>query len=322
MRDIIIQGAREHNLKNIDVRIPKNRLTVITGLSGSGKSTLAFDILYAEGQRRYVESLSTYARQFLGQMAKPDVDRIDGLSPAIAIEQRTAGHNPRSTVGTITEIYDYLRLLFASVGTPHCHQCGNPIEPMTVDQICDRIMTLPEGTRILLLAPLIRDQKGRHEAVFTRMKKDGFARMRVNGVVCTTQEPPVLEKHKKHTLEVVVDRLIIKPGIEKRMTDSLELLLSLSKGPVIVLDLDRDQDLMFSDATSCLTCHISYPPFTPASFSFNSPQGACPDCDGLGTITEFDPDLIVPDPGLSLRQGAVVPWQNRDSVQFMEFLDA
>ena len=322
MRDIIIQGAREHNLKNIDVRIPKNRLTVITGLSGSGKSTLAFDILYAEGQRRYVESLSTYARQFLGQMAKPDVDRIDGLSPAIAIEQRTAGHNPRSTVGTITEIYDYLRLLFARVGTPHCHQCGNPIEPMTVDQICDRIMTLPEGTRILLLAPLIRDQKGRHEAVFTRMKKDGFARMRVNGVVCTTQEPPVLEKHKKHTLEVVVDRLIIKPGIEKRMTDSLELALSLSKGPVIVLDLDRDQDLLFSDDASCLTCHISYPPFTPASFSFNSPQGACPDCDGLGTITEFDPDLIVPDPGLSLRQGAVVPWQNRDSVQFMEFLDA
>jgi excinuclease ABC subunit A len=322
MHDIIVQGAREHNLKNIDVRIPKNRLTVITGLSGSGKSTLAFDILYAEGQRRYVESLSTYARQFLGQMAKPDVDRIDGLSPAIAIEQRTAGHNPRSTVGTITEIYDYLRLLFARVGTPHCHQCGNPIDPMTVDQICDRIMALPEGTRILLLAPLIRNQKGRHDAVFARMKKDGFARMLVNGVVCTTQEHPVLEKHKKHTLEVVVDRLIIKPGIEKRMTDSLELALGISKGPVIVLDLDRNQDLLFSDAASCLTCHISYPPFTPASFSFNSPQGACPSCDGLGTITEFDPDLIVPDPGLSLRQGAVVPWQNRDSVQFMEFLDA
>jgi excinuclease ABC subunit A len=322
MREIIIQGAREHNLKNIDVRIPKNRLTVITGLSGSGKSTLAFDILYAEGQRRYVESLSTYARQFLGQMAKPDVDRIDGLSPAIAIEQRTAGHNPRSTVGTITEIYDYLRLLFARVGTPHCHQCGNSIEPMTVDQICDRIMTLPEGTRILLLAPLVRDQKGRHETVFTRIKKDGFARMRVNGVVCRTQEPPVLAKNKKHTLEVVVDRLIIKPGIEKRVTDSLELALGLSKGPVAVMDLDRDQDLLFSDTASCLTCHISYPPFTPASFSFNSPQGACPHCDGLGTITEFDPDLIVPDPGLSLRQGAVVPWQNRDSVQFMEFLDA
>jgi excinuclease ABC subunit A len=322
MTDIIIQGAREHNLKNIDVRIPKHQLTVITGLSGSGKSTLAFDILYAEGQRRYVESLSTYARQFLGQMAKPDVDRIDGLSPAIAIEQKTAGHNPRSTVGTITEIYDYLRLLFARVGRPHCHQCGRPITSMTVDQICDRILALTPNTRMMLLAPLIQNQRGRHEAVFTRMKKDGFARMRVDGVICRTQEHPVLEKHKNHTLEVVVDRLIIKPGIEKRLSDSLELALSLSNGPVIVLDLDNNQDLLFSDTASCLTCQISYPPFTPASFSFNSPQGACPHCDGLGTITEFDPDLIVPDPGLSLRQGAVLPWQNRDSVQFMEFLDA
>jgi excinuclease ABC subunit A len=322
MADIIIQGARQHNLKNIDVRIPKNKLTVITGLSGSGKSTLAFDILYAEGQRRYVESLSTYARQFLGQMAKPDVDRIDGLSPAIAIEQKTAGHNPRSTVGTITEIYDHLRLLFARVGTIHCHQCGHPITPMTVDQIRDRILTLPPDTRILLLAPLVQSQKGRHEAVFARMKKEGFARMRVDGVICRTREHPVLEKQKKHTLEVVVDRLVIKPGIEKRLSDSLELALGLSNGPVIVLDPDRNEDLLFSDSASCLTCHISYPPFTPASFSFNSPQGACPLCDGLGTITEFDPDLIVPDPGLSLRQGAVLPWQDRDSVQFMEFLDA
>ncbi len=322
MNDILIQGAREHNLKNIDVRIPKNQLTVITGLSGSGKSTLAFDILYAEGQRRYVESLSTYARQFLGQMTKPDVDSIDGLSPAIAIEQKTAGHNPRSTVGTITEIYDYLRLLFARVGTPHCHECGHPIEPMTVDQICDRILTLPADTRILLLAPLIRNQKGRHDAVFARMKKDGFARMRVDGKICQTQAHPILEKQKKHTLDVVVDRLIIKPGIEKRLSDSLELALSLSKGSVIVLDPDKNQDLLFSETASCLHCHISYPPFTPASFSFNSPQGACPVCDGLGTITEFDPDLIVPDPGLSLRQGAILPWQNRDSVQFMEFMDA
>lgn len=322
MRDIIIQGAREHNLKNIDVRIPKNRFTVITGLSGSGKSTLAFDILYAEGQRRYVESLSTYARQFLGQMAKPDVDSIDGLSPAIAIEQRTAGHNPRSTVGTITEIYDYLRLLFARVGTPHCHQCGNPIESMTVDQISDRILALPEGTRMMLLAPLIRNQKGRHDNVFAKMKTQGFARMRVNGKICRTLEHPVLEKHKNHTLEVVVDRLVVKPGIEKRLNDSLELALGLSRGPVIVMDLDQNQDLLFSDTASCLTCQISYPPFTPASFSFNSPQGACPHCDGLGTITEFDPDRIIPDPSLSLRQGAALPWRNRDSVQFMEFLDA
>ncbi|MCF8089012.1 MAG: excinuclease ABC subunit UvrA [Desulfotignum sp.] len=322
MIDIIIQGAREHNLKNIDVRIPKNCLTVVTGLSGSGKSTLAFDILYAEGQRRYVESLSTYARQFLGQMAKPDVDSIDGLSPAIAIEQKTAGHNPRSTVGTITEIYDYLRLLFARVGTPHCHQCGNPIEPMTVDQICDQILTLPANTRIMLLAPLIRDQKGRHDTVFARMKKQGFARMRVDGKICRTQDHPILEKQKKHTLEVVVDRLVIKPGIEKRLSDSLELALSLSKGLLIVMDIDKNQDRLFSETAACLNCHISYPPFTPASFSFNSPQGACPVCDGLGSITAFDPDLIVPDPGLSLRQGAILPWQNRDSVQFMEFLDA
>lgn len=273
MTDIIIQGAREHNLKNIDVRIPKNCLTVVTGLSGSGKSTLAFDILYAEGQRRYVESLSTYARQFLGQMAKPDVDSIDGLSPAIAIEQKTAGHNPRSTVGTITEIYDYLRLLFARVGTPHCHQCGNPIEPMTVDQICDRILTLPGDTRIMLLAPLIRDQKGRHDAVFALMKKQGFARMRVDGKICRTQDHPILEKQKKHTLEVVVDRLVIKSGIEKRLSDSLELALSLSKGLLIVMDIDTNQDLLFSETASCLNCHISYPPLTPASFSFNSPGG-------------------------------------------------
>ncbi|MCA1785048.1 MAG: excinuclease ABC subunit UvrA, partial [Desulfobacteraceae bacterium] len=238
MDKIIIHGAREHNLKNIDVQIPKHSLTVITGLSGSGKSTLAFDTLYAEGQRRYVESLSTYARQFLGQMDKPDVDSIDGLSPAISIEQKTAGHNPRSTVGTITEIYDYLRLLFARVGTPFCHQCGNPVESMSVDQICDRIMAMPPNTRIILLAPLIRDKKGRHDAVFAQMKKQGFARMRVNGVICPAQDHPVMEKHKKNTIEAVVDRLVVKPGIEKRLSDSLELALALAQGPVIVMDMD------------------------------------------------------------------------------------
>jgi excinuclease ABC subunit A len=322
MDKIIVQGARQHNLKNIDVQIPKNSLTVITGLSGSGKSTLAFDTLYAEGQRRYVESLSTYARQFLGQLDKPDVDVIDGLSPAIAIEQKTAGHNPRSTVGTVTEIYDYLRLLFARVGVPHCHQCGNPIESLSVDQIRERIMALPDATRMILLAPLIRDQKGRHDTVFARMKKQGFARMRVNGTICHTQEVPVLDKHKKHTIEAVVDRLVIKPGIEKRLSDSLELALGLSQGTVIVMDLARNQDILLSETNSCLTCHISYPLFTPAGFSFNSPQGACPHCDGLGTVTEFDPDRIIPDPGISLRQGAIIPWQQRDSVQFMEFLDA
>jgi excinuclease ABC subunit A len=297
MDKIIVQGARQHNLKNIDVQIPKNSLTVITGLSGSGKSTLAFDTLYAEGQRRYVESLSTYARQFLGQLDKPDVDVIDGLSPAIAIEQKTAGHNPRSTVGTVTEIYDYLRLLFARVGIPHCHQCGNPIESLSVDQIRDRIMALPAGTRIVLLAPLIRDQKGRHDTVFARMKKQGFARMRVNGAICHTQDLPALDKNKKHTIEAVVDRLVIKPGIEKRLSDSLELALGLSQGTVIVMDLARNQDVLFSEILSCLFCHISYPLFTPAGFSFNSPQGACSHCDGLGTVTEFDPDQHHSGPG-------------------------
>ncbi len=319
---IMIQGAREHNLKNIDVQIPKNSLTVITGLSGSGKSTLAFDTLYAEGQRRYVESLSTYARQFLGQMDKPDVDAIEGLSPAIAIEQKTAGHNPRSTVGTVTEIYDYLRLLFARVGTPFCHLCGEPIMAMSVDQICDTIMAMPEKTRIILLAPLIKDKKGQHAAVFSRIRKQGFARVRVDGRIYPVQELPALDKNKKHNIAAVVDRLIIKPDMEKRLSDSLELALSVSEGPIIIMDLSGNQDILFSETAACPNCHISYPAFTPASFSFNSPQGACPHCDGLGTVTEFDPDLIVPDPNISLRQGAVVPWQNKDSVQFMEFLDA
>ncbi|MFO7913670.1 MAG: excinuclease ABC subunit UvrA [Desulfotignum sp.] len=322
MDRIIIQGAREHNLKNIDVEIPKNSFTVITGLSGSGKSTLAFDTLYAEGQRRYVESLSTYARQFLGQMDKPEVDAIEGLSPAIAIEQKTAGHNPRSTVGTVTEIYDYLRLLFARVGTPYCHLCKEPIQAMSVDQICDRIMAMPLQNRLILLAPLIRNKKGQHTSVFSQIKKQGFARMRVDGRICSAQDPPILEKNKKHNIEAVVDRLIVKPGIEKRLTDSLELALSLSEGPIIIMDLNRNQDILFSETAACLNCQISYPEFTPASFSFNSPQGACPHCDGLGTVTEFDPHLVVPDPNISLRQGAVLPWQNKDSVQFMEFLDA
>ena len=322
MDKIIIQGAREHNLKNIDVQIPKNSFTVITGLSGSGKSTLAFDTLYAEGQRRYVESLSTYARQFLGQMDKPDVDAIEGLSPAIAIEQKTAGHNPRSTVGTVTEIYDYLRLLFARVGTPYCHRCKEPIQAMSVDQICDRIMAMPRQNRLILLAPLIRNKKGQHTSVFSHIKKQGFARVRVDGHIYSAQDPPILEKNKKHDVEAVVDRLIVKPGIEKRLTDSLELALSISEGPIIIMDLNRKQDILFSETAACLHCHISYPAFTPASFSFNSPQGACPHCDGLGTVTEFDPNLVVPDPNISLRQGAVLPWQNKDSVQFMEFLDA
>ncbi|MBC2704303.1 excinuclease ABC subunit UvrA [Desulfobacula sp.] len=319
---IIIEGARQHNLKNINVEIPRNSLTVITGLSGSGKSTLAFDTLYAEGQRRYVESLSTYARQFLGQMDKPDVDAIIGLSPAISIEQKTATHNPRSTVGTVTEIYDYLRLLFARIGKSYCYKCGLPISSMSIDQITDRVMDLDKKSKIVVLAPLINGQKGSHEKLFLKIKKDGFARVRVDSKIYLIDDFPKLIKNKKHTIDVVVDRLIIKNGIEKRLTDSLELALSLSERLVTILDLTRNEETLFSEKASCVKCGVSYPEFTPASFSFNSPQGACPKCDGLGSVTQFDPDLIVPDQALSLRQGAIIPWENRDSVQFMEFLDA
>lgn len=319
---IIIRGAREHNLKNINVEIPRNRLVTITGLSGSGKSTLAFDTLYAEGQRRYVESLSTYARQFLGQMEKPDVDFIDGLSPAISIEQKTASHNPRSTVGTVTEIYDYLRLLFARVGTPYCHKCGHAITAMTIDQMVDRVMALAERSKIIILAPLASDQKGSHERTLKQLKKEGYARVRINGEIHGTDDLPLLKRTVKHKIEAVVDRLVVKPGIEKRLSDSLELALSLANGVAVVLTLADNQEIFFSERSSCVTCGVSYPEFVPASFSFNSPQGACPKCDGLGTVTEFDPDLIIPNRELSLREGAIAPWAGRDSVQFAEFLDA
>ena len=325
---IVILGAREHNLKNINVEIPRNSLTVVTGLSGSGKSTLAFDTLYAEGQRRYVESLSTYARQFLGQMDKPDVDAIIGLSPAISIEQKTASHNPRSTVGTVTEIYDYLRLLFARVGRPHCYKCHKPISSMSIDQIVDKILgpfadeDSGENAKIMILAPLVSGQKGSHENLLARMKQEGFARVRVDKEILLIEEVPGLNKNQKHQIDVVVDRLVIKEGIEKRLTDSLEMAISLSEGLVTLINLTDDTETLFSEHASCVPCGISYPEFTPASFSFNSPQGACSRCDGLGTVTEFDPDLIVPDQNISLRQGAVLPWENKDSVQFMEFLDA
>jgi len=317
---IIIRGARQHNLKNIDVELPRNKLVVITGLSGSGKSSLAFDTLYAEGQRRYVESLSTYARQFLERMDKPDVDMIEGLSPAISIEQKTASHNPRSTVGTVTEIYDYLRLLFARVGTPHCYQCGKPIASQSIDQIIDRILSLPEKTKIVILSPLITDQKGSHEKLFKRLKKDGFARVRVDGEMRDIEDVGALDKNKKHTIDVVVDRLVIKEDIKKRLADSLELALSQSDG-VVTVDIVGGETVLFSEKSACITCGISYPEFTPASFSFNSPQGACPKCDGLGSRTEFDPRLIIPDPELSLRDGAAAPWANRNSSYYVEFIE-
>ena len=266
--NIIIKGARTHNLKNIDVTIPKNSLTVVTGLSGSGKSSLAFDTLYAEGQRRYVESLSTYARQFLGQMDKPDVDAIDGLSPAIAIEQKTASHNPRSTVGTVTEIYDYLRLLYARTGRAHCHVCGKPITSASIDQIIGTVLSnLPEkAQKIMVLAPLVKKRKGSHAKLIHTLAKDGFARLRVDGTTCLVEEAPVLNKNRPHTIEVVVDRLILKSGIEQRLSDSVETALTLSKGQVIIVNLDLKSEQLFSENAACLTCGISYPEFTPASF--------------------------------------------------------
>ena len=318
---IIIRGARQHNLKNIQVEIPRNKLVVITGLSGSGKSTLAFDTLYAEGQRRYVESLSTYARQFLERMEKPDVDLIEGLSPAIAIEQKAASHNPRSTVGTVTEIYDYLRLLFARTGTSHCYQCGLPIASQSLDQIVDKVMSLPEGSKILILAPVVTGQKGTHEKHFQQLKKEGFARVRVDGDILEIEDVGKLDKNKKHTIDVVVDRLIVKESITNRLADSLELAMSLSDG-LVTVDVRGREPVLFSEKSACIACGISYPDFTPASFSFNSPQGACPQCNGLGSTTEFDPGLIIPNQELSLREGAVALWANRNTMHFFEFLDA
>ncbi|MDD4272200.1 MAG: excinuclease ABC subunit UvrA [Desulfobacter postgatei] len=321
---IIIKGARTHNLKNIDVSFPKNSLTVVTGLSGSGKSTLAFDTLYAEGQRRYVESLSTYARQFLGQMDKPDVDAIEGLSPAIAIEQKTASHNPRSTVGTVTEIYDYLRLLFARAGRPHCHICGKPISSASIDQIIESILfQMPEkAQKIMVLAPVVTNKKGGHGQLIHHLKKEGFARLKIDGQVCLIEDAQALDKKKAHSIDVVVDRLILKQGIEQRLTDSVETALSLAEGQVIIDNLDLKKQTLFSEAATCHTCGIFYPQFSPASFSFNSPQGACTHCDGLGHLKEFHPAKIVPNHHLSLRQGAVLPWAGKDSVRHMEFLDA
>ncbi len=318
---IIIRGARQHNLKNLDVELPRDKLVVITGLSGSGKSTLAFDTLYAEGQRRYVESLSTYARQFLERMEKPDVDLIEGLSPAIAIEQNTAGHNPRSTVGTVTEVYDYLRLLYARSGTPHCYQCGKEIRSQTLDQIVDHVMSLEDKTPVIILSPLISDQKGTHENLLKRLKKDGFARVRVDGKMTDIEDVGKLVKNKKHSVDVVVDRLVIQDKVRNRLADSLELAMAQSNG-LVCIEAQGQGTTLFNEKAACSKCGISYPEFSPASFSFNSPQGACPHCDGLGSTTEFDPALIVPNAELSLREGAVAPWANRNSVHFAEFLDA
>ncbi|MDW7645922.1 MAG: excinuclease ABC subunit UvrA [Desulfuromonadales bacterium] len=318
---IIIKGAREHNLKGIDVEIPREKLVVITGVSGSGKSTLAFDTIYAEGQRRYVESLSAYARQFLGQMEKPDVDSIEGLSPAISIEQKTTSKNPRSTVGTVTEIYDYLRLLFARVGRVYCPGCGKEIASQTVEQMVDRIMQLPEKTKLLLLAPIVAGRKGEYRKELKQLQADGFVRVRVDGQMHELGEPIELDKNKKHTIEVVVDRLVIKEGLESRLADSLETALRLADGVVRVEVVDGESQL-FSEKHACVDCGISYPEITPRMFSFNNPYGACPDCSGLGTRMYFDPEQVVPNPALSLREGAVVPWETRTGFYYQQLIEA
>lgn len=322
---LIIEGARQHNLKNINLEIPRNTLTVITGLSGSGKSSLAFDTIYAEGQRRYVESLSAYARQFLGLMNKPDVDRIEGLSPAISIDQKAGSRNPRSTVATVTEIYDYLRLLYARIGHPHCPECGKPVSQQTVDQIADQVLSLPEGTRFSVLAPLVVGRKGEYTKVFEDIQKAGFVRARVDGVTAEISEfiGKRLSKHQKHTIEAVVDRLIIREGIRPRLIDSIETALQFS-GNLVIIEVmgDEKHDLIFSQTLACPECGISIPELEPRLFSFNSPFGACPACNGLGVNMELDPDLIIPDKRKSIADGAVAPWNGSPDGYYMQLLEA
>ena len=309
---ITVKGARVNNLKNLDVTIPRDKLVVLTGLSGSGKSSLAFDTIYAEGQRRYVESLSSYARMFLGQMEKPDVDNIDGLSPAISIDQKTTSKNPRSTVGTVTEIYDYLRLLWARVGTPHCPICGKEIKQQTIDQIIDQVLALPESTRIQIMAPVIRGKKGEHAKIFDDARKSGYVRVRVDGSLYELTEEIKLDKNKKHNIEVVVDRLVIREDIARRLTDSVETASALAGGLVVINIVNEDRDILFSQNYACEDCGISIEELTPRMFSFNNPFGACPTCTGLGSQLKADPDLIIPNKNLSLLDGAITAcgWNN------------
>ncbi|HYH81412.1 MAG TPA: hypothetical protein VEX86_16535, partial [Longimicrobium sp.] len=309
---LIVRGAREHNLKNIDVEIPRDRLTVITGLSGSGKSSLAFDTIYAEGQRRYVESLSAYARQFLGMMEKPDVDSIEGLSPAISIEQKTAGRNPRSTVGTVTEVYDYLRLLWARVGVPHCPNCGLPVERQSASQIVERVMALPAGTWVEVLAPVVRGRKGEFRELFDEMRKKGFTHGRVDGETHRLEEPPALARRANHDISIFVERRVdVTDENRTRIADAVEQALRNAEGVVEVIahgDAGEPQRELYSEAYACPTCGISIPELEPRQFSFNSPFGACPDCGGLGTRKEPNPDLVLADTSLSILEGVVLPW--------------
>jgi len=321
MKYIKIRGARQHNLKNVNLDIPRDKLVVITGVSGSGKSSLAFDTIYAEGQRRYVESLSTYARQFIGQMDKPEVESIEGLSPAIAIEQRTASRNPRSTVGTITEVYDYLRLLFARVGIPHCYNCGKRIDAQTIEMMAESVQALSEGTKINIMSPVVRGRKGEFQRELKKLRKDGFARVRVDGSIRDLGEDIMPDRNKRHDIDVVIDRLIIRTDMGKRLRDSLEIATGLSGGLACVQVVDGEE-LLFSENYACPECGISVPELTPRMFSFNSPYGACPECGGLGTKIYFDENLIVPDPGLSIREGAIAPWERKDSIYYHQMLEA
>jgi len=309
MKDkIVIKGAKVHNLKNVSLEIPRDKFIVFTGLSGSGKSSLAFDTLYAEGQRRYVESLSAYARQFLGQMNKPDVEYIEGLSPAISIDQKTTSKNPRSTVGTVTEIYDYLRLLYSKIGIPHCPKCGKEISQQTIDQMVDKILDMEERTKIQVLAPIIKGKKGEHIKVLESIKKNGFVRARIDGITYDIQEDEIkLAKTVKHTIEAVVDRLVVKPDIRPRLADSLETALKLAEGTVVINVIDGE-DILFSENFACPECGISIGELSPRMFSFNSPFGKCDSCDGLGTLLEIDEDLIIPDKSKSIMEGAIAPW--------------
>src|SRR6478752_3687324 len=319
--EIVIRGAREHNLKDVTVSLPRDRLVVITGLSGSGKSSLAFDTLYAEGQRRYVESLSAYARQFLGQMDKPDVDSIDGLSPAISIDQKTTTRNPRSTVGTVTEIYDYLRLLYARVGHPHCPKCGKPVSGQSAEQIVDQVLSLPDGTRFTVDAPIVRGRKGEFKDLFEQLRGDGYTRVKIDGEQHLLEEPPALDKQIRHTINVVVDRLVMKQGLRARLTDSIETALRLAEGLVEISEVDGDTRT-YSERFACPDDGISLPELAPRIFSFNSPHGACPRCTGLGTQREIDPELIVPDPSLSIAEGALVPWTVINSSFYEQVIQA
>src|SRR5437868_1792432 len=317
---IVIRGAREHNLKSIDLEIPRDQLVVITGLSGSGKSSLAFDTIYAEGQRRYVESLSAYARQFLEQMEKPEVDSIEGLSPAISIEQKTTSKNPRSTVGTVTEIYDYLRVLFARVGVPHCPECGKVISAQTVQQMVDRVLLQAVGTRLLVLAPVVRGRKGEYKKLFFDLQRQGYSRVRVNGTVRELGEEIELDKNRKHTIDVVVDRLVVRDNLGSRLADSLETALRLADGVVQVEPVEKGEPMVFSERLACAACGISFPEVSPRMFSFNNPYGACPECGGIGTRFEIDPERLVPNPARALGAGALAPWSGRETTYFKQTL--